>query len=490
MQTIRLMPHEVPVPAMASDRLSQLLGPERLEHFLDTARNVSEFIEGSTIWNVNSTAAGGGVAEMLRALLPWARGAGIDARWLVVEGDADFFRITKRVHNRIYGFSGDGGPLGDSERTAYERTLSANATELRMLIRPGDTVILHDPQSAGLISTMHAAGARVVWRCHIGRDTPNAYTEEGWAFLRDYVSQAEAVIFSRHEFVPSWIQPERVHLIPPSLDPFSPKNQELSPEMVQRILVHAGLLGGETADGEFPLFLRSDGSPGRVDRHADILQSGPPPGPDVPLVVQVSRWDHAKDMAGVVTAFADHIADRSVAHLLLAGPSVSGVQDDPEGGEVLQECMAQWQQLPPAIRRRVHLACLPMRDLEENAVIVNALQRHATIVTQKSLAEGFGLTVVEAMWKSRPVVASAVGGIRDQIVDGETGLLVTDPNDLDEFGSAVVRLLDDPTTAGQLGKAAELRTRELFLGDVHLERWGQLVLTLAGGFNRGRAAGC
>ncbi len=469
------------MPAMGTDRLADLLGTQRLQHFTDYAARVRGLIDGSTIWNINSTAAGGGVAEMLRALLPWARGVGIDTRWLVIEGDPTFFTVTKRLHNRLYGFVGDRGPLGERERACYDETLAANAEDLRALIRPGDTVILHDPQTAGLVETMREAGAHVVWRCHIGRDASNGYTDEGWAFLREDILRADAVIFSRKQFIPSWLPSDRVMLIPPSLDPFSPKNQDLSPDMVRRILVHVGLLGGHGEAGTFPLFLRTDGSPGRVDRHADILQSGPPPSPDVPLVVQVSRWDHAKDMAGVLEAFAAHLPGHEDAHLLLAGPSVSGVEDDPEGGQVLQECVGAWQSLPHSVRGRVHLACLPMRDLEENAAIVNALQRHAAVVTQKSLAEGFGLTVVEAMWKARPVVASAVGGICDQVVDGETGFLVEDATDLDAFGTAVGRLLSDPEMAAQFGKAGQRRSRELFLGDVHLERWAELMLRVMEG---------
>lgn len=476
MSSSNRVPREVVIPALATERLADLLGEQRLSRFRSTAAEVRRLIDGSTIWNINSTASGGGVAEMLRALLPWARGADIDTRWLVIQGDPAFFTVTKRLHNRLYGFAGDGGPLGEQERLRYDETLADNAEELLALIRPGDTVILHDPQTAGLVETMRQAGAHVVWRCHIGRDAPNGYTDEGWAFLREQVLRADATIFSRSGFVPSWLPIDRATLIPPSLDPFSPKNQDLSTDTVRRILTHVGLIQGPREPGAFPLFLRADGSPGRVDRHADILQSGPPPAPDAPLVLQVSRWDRTKDMAGVIEAFARHLPHHDDAHLLLAGPSVSGVQDDPEGGQVLQECMGLWQSLPHSVRGRVHLACLPMRDLEENAVIVNALQRHAAVVTQKSLAEGFGLTVAEAMWKSRPVVASAVGGICDQVVDGETGFLIEDPHDLDAFASGVGRLLADSELATQFGKAGRLRTRELFLGDVHLERWADLMV--------------
>ncbi len=415
---------------------------------------------------------------MLRALLPWVRGAGIDTRWVVVAGENDFFEVTKRVHNHIYGFIGDGGPLGDAERAVYDRTSADNAQELRALVRPGDIVVLHDPQTAGLVESMKAAGATVVWRCHIGRDVPNGLSEQGWAFLRPYLDAVDRVVVTRSCFAPEWLGRDLVTVIPPSLDPFSPKNQAMSDDMVRRILVDTGLVQGLPGPEPVPAFVRADGSPGRVDRHADIVQCGPPVDIDVPLVVQISRWDHTKDMAGVMRAFADTVALSTPAHLMLVGPSVAGVADDPEGGGVLLECLEQWQLLPHAARSRVHLACLPMSDIDENAAIVNAIQRHAAVVVQKSLAEGFGLTVAEAMWKGRPVVASAVGGIQDQIVDGESGVLLSDPRDLPTFGAVVRELLEDKPLADRMGKAAGERATELFLGDTHLERWADLLLAV------------
>ena len=295
------------------------------------------------------------------------------------------------------------------------------------MLRAGDVVLVHDPQPAGLIPALQQAGARVVWRCHIGTEGRNEYTEAGWSFLRPYLETADAFVFSRRSFAPEWMPAEQVITISPSLDPFSPKNQEMDPQIVRLALVHAGLLAGPPESAPVAAFRRRDGSPGRVDRHADVLHSGPPADPDVPLVVQVSRWDRMKDMTGVMVAFTEQVAPHCDAQLLLAGPAVTGVADDPEGAQVLDECVAAWRALPHAMRGRVHLACLPMRDPEENAALVNALQRHAAVITQKSLAEGFGLTVAEAMWKRRPVVGSAVGGIADQLVDGETGLLVADP---------------------------------------------------------------
>ena len=193
----------------------------------------------------------------------------------------------------------------------------------------------------------------------------------------------------------------------------------------------------------------------------------------MPAVVQVSRWDRLKDPAGVLQAFADGIAPSTEAHLVLAGPSTAAVADDPEGPEVLAEVTSLANRMPDALRERIHLFSLPMDDLQENAAIVNALQRRADVVVQKSVAEGFGLTVAEAMWKARPVVASAVGGIQDQIVDGESGVLV-EPDDLDGFADAVVGLLKDPARAEWMGHNARERVRGAFLGARHLEQYVDL----------------
>jgi trehalose synthase len=468
---------EVQVQALTPERLSPLIGPERTERFHKFAGAARDLLSGRVVVNVNSTPTGGGVAEMLRTLLAYARGVGVDTRWFVINGDPDFFAITKRIHNHLYGALGDGGPLDRSEHEHYERVLRANAAELLTVVRPGDMVLLHDPQVAGLAHDLKRVGATVVWRCHVGSDTPNEHVEQAWTFLHPYLDDIDAYVFSRGAFAPAWADPDRVFVIPPSIDPFATKNQAMEPDEVDALLRYVGLLGG---DGRAPSteFIRADGSPGRVDRHADVLQTGPPPPPDAPLVVQVSRWDRIKDMAGVMTAFAEHVDASGAAHLLLAGPVVTGVADDPEGSAVLQECVEVWRQLPHADRSRVHLACVPMHDPDENAVIINAIQRHAAVVTQKSIAEGFGLTVAEAMWKSKPIVASAVGGIVDQIVSGEDGLLLEDPHDLGAFGQAVRHLLDEPPYATQLGRNARSRAQAEFLGDRHLEQWAQLFAQL------------
>ena len=187
--------------------------------------------------------------------------------------------------------------------------------------------------------------------------------------------------------------------------------------------------------------------------------------PADPVVLQVSRWDHLKDPEGVIRGFAEHAsAHETGAHLIYAGPAVEAVSDDPEGAQVLEEAIELRESLSDEARRNVHLVCLPMDDAEENAVIVNALQRNASVVVQKSIAEGFGLTVAEAMWKGRPIVATAVGGIQDQVVDGETGVLLADAHDLDAYGEAVRGLLEDPERAQRMGEAAKQRVRTEFLG--------------------------
>jgi trehalose synthase len=471
--------HEVEIQAIDAARLEPLIGTERMSRFEQAAEVARETLAGSSVLNVNSTGAGGGVAEMLQTLLAYARGAGIDARWLVIEGDPEFFAITKRIHNGLYGSAGDGGDLGAAERRHYERVIRANADALRAVMRADDVVVIHDPQPAGLATVAKDADTRVVWRCHVGLDHPNEWSERAWEFLRPYLDQADAIVASRAAFAPPWADPAQVHVITPSIDPFSAKNEPISPRNARLTLSYVGLLDGTIELAPAVPFTRRDGSTGRINRRVDVVQTGPPPPLDAPLVVQISRWDRMKDMAGVMRGFVEHVDPSLGAHLLLCGPAVTSVADDPEGAGVLDECLDQWRDLPHAARCRVHLACIPMADPDENASIVNAIQRHASVVVQKSLAEGFGLTVAEAMWKRKPVVASAVGGIVDQIEDGTHGLLVDDPTDLRAFGAAVESLLRDRTVSAQLAENAHLRVADAFLGDRHLEPYGRLFEQLA-----------
>jgi trehalose synthase len=329
-------------------------------------------------------------------------------------------------------------------------------------VSPDDVVIIHDPQPAGMIPVLkERVGCAVVWRCHVGIDQPSDLSRRAWQFLIPYVEPADAYVFSRKQFVWEGLDSDKIELIAPVIDAFSPKNQELSPEQVAGILAVAGL-SSDGAVAQEATFLREDGSPERVVRQAELFE-GRQLDPGDPVVLQVSRWDRLKDPIGVIRGFVEQIAPEQPAHLVYAGPAVEAVSDDPEGAEVLREALDYFEGLEPEARERVHLACLPMDDLEENAAMVNALQRRADVVVQKSIAEGFGLTVAEGMWKARPVVASRIGGIQDQIIDGETGVLVDDPMDLVEYGSAVRGLLEDHDGAVRMGRAAQARVRDEFL---------------------------
>ena len=434
------------------------------------------------IWNVSATAQGGGVAEMLQTLLAYVRGVYIDTRWLVLTGNPEFFTVTKRVHNMLHGEAGDGGPLGEAERAVVADALEADIEEMTARVSVGDVVLLHDPQTAGMVDSLRAAGARVVWRCHVGRDTSNELTDRAWDFLRPMLQHADAFVFSRSAYVPAWCRPEAVHIITPSIDPLSAKNQDLSDAMVQAVLLRSGIVEGasESRDADIALpFVRRDGQVGEVRSHRGLQAEGEPVPVEARLVVQVSRWDRLKDMPGVQQGFVEAMASLpDDVHLVLAGPEVEGVSDDPEGSVVLAECRDGWRRLGPAERRRVHLVCLPMDDVDENALLVNALQRRASIVVQKSLVEGFGLTVTEAMWKGRPVVASAVGGIVDQITDKVDGVLLRDPTDVQALGDALTMLFGDPELCAALGDAGRQTVYDRFLGDRHLEAYVDLLRRL------------
>ena len=449
--------------------------PEAFERVVEGVTKARELLGDRTIWNVNSTSKGGGVVELLIPLLGYARGAGVDARWAVIDGNPDFFKLTKRIHNHLHGFEGDGGPLGDEERKVYEDALEENARWLADQVKKDDVVILHDPQTAGLIGPMKRTCAKVVWRCHIGVDKPSDIARGAWDFLRVDVEQADAYVFSREAFVWEDLDDERVKIIAPSIDAFSAKNQELDAANVEAILAAAGIVEGDASGATFN---RGDGSEAKIEHQAEIFEDTRLT-PDDRVVLQVSRWDRLKDPIGVIEGFAEHAsAHETGAHLVYAGPAVEAVSDDPEGAEVLEEAKAFRKGLSDEARRNVHLVCLPMDDAEENASIVNALQRDASVVVQKSLAEGFGLTVAEAMWKARPVIGTAVGGIQDQLIDGETGVLLEDPRDVEAYGAAVRALLDDPERAKRMGEAAQERVRDQFLGARSLLDYLDLVSRL------------
>src|SRR5438093_933138 len=353
--------HEPDLGTAQIERFHHLVEPEMWDTLQDSMSRLKRALRGHTLWNVNSTARVGGVAELLGALIPYGRGAGIDERWVVIEGSPAFFAVTKKLHTLLHGVRPDGADLSDAERREYERALAPNAEALLEEVRPGDVAILHDPQTAGLAPTLREHGVRVVWRSHIGVDEPNAIVREAWSFLRPYLAGAAALIFSRQAHVWEGLERARVAIIPPCIDPFAPKNRDMDDDQVDSILEQAAL----------PNATR--------------------------MVLQVSRWDRLKDPAGVLRRFADHTAGRVEARLVLAGPAVTSVDDDPEEPKVIEEVTSRWRSLPAPARDRIVIGQLPMEDVERNALMVNALQRKAEVVVQKSLAEGFGLTVAEAM---------------------------------------------------------------------------------------------
>lgn len=466
---------EVEVASVDPQRFATVLGEEQMAMLRAAIEAARVLLDGRTVFNVNSTAQGGGVAEMLASLLPYACGAGVQTRWFVISGDDEFFAITKRIHNRLHGAAGDGEGLDDDDRRHYEEVLAGQGEQLTQMMRKGDIVILHDPQTAGLAPLLADAGLSVIWRCHVGLDTPNQEARDTWNFLLPYVHRAARYVFSRKAFAWEGLDEDRIRVVAPSIDPFSAKNYEMDPPSVHAILVNAGIV--EDGTDHPATYTRFDGSSGRIEHRAVMLETSRV-DPETTLVVQVSRWDRLKDPLGVLEAFAQGVAGSCDAHLMLAGPSVAEVADDPEGLAAYKEVEDAWNRLDEDVRARIHLACLPMDDSEENAAMVNALQRRANVVVQKSLAEGFGLTVAEAMWKSRPVVASRIGGIQDQIEDGRSGILLDDPRDRDEFAAAVCSLLLDGERAKRMGEEAHARVAREFLGSRHLAQYVEICAEL------------
>jgi len=333
-------------------------------------------------------------------------------------------------------------------------------------------VLVHDPQPAGLIGRLTEHGCLVVWRSHIGSDLDNDLVREAWDFLARYVEPAQAYVFSRDDYVWDVLDDSKAVVIAPSIDAFSPKNQAMDPGTCRAILSVTGLVGFDS-DAE-PSYRRNDDTDAKVSTRARLDEDEQVPA-DAPLILQVSRWDPLKDPIGVIQGFATRADALEGVHLMLAGPDVTAVKDDPEGAEVFKEVQDRRQQLDESLRSRIHLASLSMDDVHENAATVNALQRHATVVVQKSLAEGFGLTVAEALWKARPMLASRVGGIQDQIEHGENGVLLDDPRDPEAFGEALLGLVNDFDRSREMGEAGRESVRRQFLESRHLTQWVELL---------------
>jgi len=383
-------------------------GPSLLERYRDVAGDgpvraleaAARRLKGHRIAMVNSTASGGGVAEILHRLVRLLVEAGVPTTWEVMPGDAEFHVFTKSMHNALHGVPALVGDIG------LEHYRDVNARAARELDLPGDLVLIHDPQPAALIEHRREPGQRWLWRCHI--DVSHALPR-AWSLLQPWLERYDGLIYSHPAFVRESRAP--AYLAPPSIDPLSDKNCALSDHEIHSILAPLGL------------------------------------PTDVPLITQVSRFDRLKDPLGVLEAFI--LARRRVsAHLVLAGGTAD---DDPEGGPVLQEVRAR-----AASREDVTVLALPP-DAHRT---INALQRRSRIIVQKSLREGFALTVAEGLWKQRPVIASAVGGIPLQVLHGRTGLLV---RSVEGCAQRMVELLDSPGLSRRLGRAGREHVRRQFL---------------------------
>jgi trehalose synthase len=460
---------EVPLQPRSFDALNDQLRADARER-LGLAREEARVAFGDrTIWWINSTSQGGGVAEMLRTLLPYWLGSGIDARWLVLTAPSEYFRFTKRLHNLLHGVPER--PPGPRDRAIYEWVTHSAADKARSLVSPGDVVILEDPQTAGLVGEMKLLGALVVWRSHVGPDDHDSGPVElAWDFLLPFIEAADAFVFTRRSYIPPALEGRRSIVLAPAIDPLSAKNQALVPADAEAILHRCGLARARRPVGVTHVPL-CDGRVVEVHRRCGVIREKAAPQLDgEQLVVALARWDWLKDPVGIVRGFAEHVSDPR-ARLIVAGPATGAIADDPGARRVLQETHAAWRALSARQRGHIDVVALPMVDLDENALMVNALQREAAVVVKKSTQEGFGLGVTEGLWKARPVLATRVGGHRDQIEDRRTGILIDDPTDLPAFGAAIDELLEDPARALTRAAAGREHVREHFLADRNFVQW-------------------
>jgi trehalose synthase len=375
---------------------------------LNEIRTIARGLAHTRVKMVNSTALGGGVAEILTRLVPLMEQVGVPVRWDVITGGEAFFPVTKAFHNALQGAAYDGPPDG------FEIFLATNEENRKRLTLDDDIVVIHDPQPVALVNARDQLHNRWVWRCHIDLSQPNTQV---WNFLRPFVERYDAALFSSPAFTQALPIPQ--YQFAPTIDPLSDKNRELEPEYIRSVVERFGI------------------------------------DPARPIITQISRFDRLKDPVGVIQAF--RIVKRHCdCQLVLAG---GGASDDPEGEIVLLEAKEAANNDPD-----IHLINLP----PWSALEINALQRASTIVVQKSLREGFGLTVTEALWKKKPVVASAVGGILLQVLHKLTGMLV---HSIDGCAYQIRYLLSNPDIAKQLGENGHEHVKANFLITGNLKRY-------------------
>jgi len=393
-----------PPPPPHFDDYKSIIGQAQI----DALRFLAKDLKGKSIKMVNSTAVGGGVAEMLNRLVPLLSELEVPTHWDVITGGNDFFEVTKAFHNALQGSS------YELTKAAQEIFLMYNEQNRERMRFDEELVVIHDPQPVGLIRSRHTSSAKWVWRCHIDLSNPDAKV---WEFLRPYVEQFDAAIFSSQSFARQLPIPQ--YLFYPCIDPLSEKNKDLPDSFVQKVCDEFG-----------------------IDRKR-------------PIVTQVSRFDRLKDPVGVVQAYK--LAKKYVdCQLVLAG---GGASDDPEGAAVLQEVKEAAGNDPDIILLDLPPWC---------ALEINAIQRASTIVIQKSLKEGFGLTVTEALWKGKPTIGGAVGGIPNQIIHKLTGVLV---HSVEGCAFQIRYLLTHPEFAHRIGVSGREHVKENFLMTTNVKRW-------------------
>jgi trehalose synthase len=384
---------------------------------IDELRFVADKLKNKIMQNVNSTFSGGGVAEILHNMIPLLNQLGVDARWEVIRGNEKFFEVTKRFHNALHGYN-KAPAITEEEYKVFDEVSQKNIDDLKL---QGDIFLIHDPQPIALIARKKEIGGKWVWRCHIDVSNPD---ESVWKFLKKYILKYDAAIFSAPNFAQAL--PLRQFMISPSIDPLSNKNIELPSPVIEAVL-------------------------------AKYLVKN-----DKPIILQVSRFDYLKDPIGVIKAF--NIVKKSFdCQLILAGGTAT---DDPESALVVEETRKFAGEDPD-----IHILEIP----PESDIEINALQRAASVIMQKSLKEGFGLTISEALWKSKPVVAGAVGGIPLQIKNKLTGLLC---HSVEGAANAVKQLLGSPEYARWLGNNGKEHVRQNFLITRHLKDYLMLCIAL------------
>lgn len=462
----------LPVPTRDPARLAPFIGEQRAQALEAICRRIRGALGSRRLVNISDVRPAGPFGDMLRGILGYCRGAGAHPEWYVLHLDDDVRRITQRIHDNLNGEPGDGGPLGPDERQIITDAMRPNFVSIRAGFSSGDVAILQDPGTAGLIPFLSEVGGAVTWRCHTGSDARNEHTQRAWQFLNPLVGAANRVVVNRPSFVPPIPRPTRVSVMTPCIDPCSTRNRHLSHDDARQTLVDLGIVDGRTSEAP-PTYVSETG-----DRYAlpEVAVTSQAPIPATArIVAQVGKWEHRADLPGVIEGFGRSGAIEEDVHLLLCGVRrPDAIRADAEAA-VLEQCHAVRNALAPAIAARVHLVSVPTDRSDASDHIVNAVQTAADVIVQKNHRDGFSLTLIEAMWKRRPVIASAVGGLWEQIADKRDGLLLGNPRDLVAFGNMVAQLLSDTRFAARLGEAAHTRVQRAFLPDRYLLEYANLL---------------